>query len=172
MAAAEYHTIDLDRLALSPGQGKRLELEVGVAALEFGGFDYAVDEGPLAARLEVSRNAAGYAMRLRFEASLTGPCVRCLGDGRVAVAVDSREVDQALADDEELRSPYVSDGVLALADWAHDALALALPQKLLCRPDCAGLCPVCGVSLNDTDAAAHDHGEQLDPRWWKLRELQ
>ncbi len=172
MAAAEYHTIDLDRLALSPGQGKRLELEVDVAALEFGGYDYAVDEGPLAARLEISRNAAGYAMRINFEASITGPCVRCLGDARVAVAVDTREVDQALADDEELRSPYVSEGLLALADWAHDALALALPLKLLCRPDCTGLCTVCGISLNDADPAAHDHGQQLDPRWAKLRELQ
>ena len=111
-------------------------------------------------------------MRIRFEAAIAGPCVRCLGDARVAVAVDAREVDQALADDEELRSPYVSDGVLALADWAHDALALALPLKLLCRADCAGLCPVCGISLNDADPGQHDHGEQLDPRWAKLRELQ
>jgi hypothetical protein len=43
------------------------------------------------------------------------------------------------------------DDELDLARWAHDALALALPIQLLCRPDCKGLCPVCGASLNDAD---------------------
>ena len=34
--------------------------------------------------------------------------------------------------------------VLDLGAWARDALALALPDQVLCRPDCAGLCAVCG----------------------------
>ena len=97
--------------------------------------------------------------------------MRCLDDARVEVAVDAREVDQPSSDDEELTSPYVDDGILDLAAWAHDALALALPQQLLCRPDCAGLCPVCGESLNDADPAAHEHPREPDPRWAKLREL-
>ena len=50
-------------------------------------------------------------------------------------------------------------------------LRLALPFQLLCRPDCKGLCPVCGVSLNDADPAEHEHGAEPDPRWAKLREL-
>ena len=90
----------------------------------------------------------------------------------VAVEVDAREVDQPGTDDEELRSPYVTEGELDLAAWAHDALALALPQQLLCRPDAPGLCPVCGESLNDADPGAHDHPREPDPRWAKLRELQ
>ena len=79
--------------------------------------------------------------------------MRCLADAAVAVEVEAREVDQPVTDDEELRSPYVHEGVLDLIGaWAHDALALAVPQQLLCRPDCAGLCPVCGESLNDAAA--------------------
>ena len=97
--------------------------------------------------------------------------MRCLGDARAAVAVDAREVDQPGTDDEELRSPYVTEGELDLAAWAHDALLLALPQQLLCRPECAGLCPVCGESLNDAAPGAHDHPREPDPRWAKLREL-
>ena len=54
---------------------------------------------------------------------------------------------------------------------AHDALALALPQQLLCRADCAGLCPVCGESLNDVEPGSHDHPKEPDPRFAKLREL-
>ena len=123
------------------------------------------------ARLEVSRSAAGYAFRLRFEANLAGPCMRCLADSTIAVPVDAREVDQPSSDDEELTSPYVDDQVLDLGAWAHDALVLALPVRVLCRPDCAGLCPVCGGSLNDAAPGEHDHPREPDPRWAKLGEL-
>ena len=47
-----------------------------------------------------------------------------------------------------------------------------MPDKFLCRDDCAGLCGVCGESLNDADPGAHEHEKALDPRWDKLRELQ
>jgi uncharacterized protein len=97
--------------------------------------------------------------------------VRCLEAAAVEVEVEAREVSQAAAGDEELESPYVADEQLALAEWSHDALALALPAKLLCRDDCAGLCPVCGASLNHADPAEHRHESGGDPRWSKLREL-
>ena len=168
--AANYHTIDLDRLSLSPGQGTRLDVQIDPGELELGGTGYAVARGEVPARVEISRPASGYAMRLRFTGELTGPCVRCLEEARLEIEVDSREVDQPAAEDEELRSPYVSEGVLDLTTWAHDALALAVPQQIVCRPDCAGLCPVCGESLNDA-GGEHDHPAEPDPRLAKLREL-
>ena len=173
--AANHHTrnqIDLGRLALSPGEGATLELDVDTGGLELGGNDYAFGDGRARTRIDVSRTASGYAMRMRFGGELSGPCMRCLDAARVAIEVDAREVDQPSSRDEELLSPYVSEGVLDVTAWARDALALALPQQLLCRPDCAGLCPVCGESLNDADPAAHDHPKEPDPRWAKLRELQ
>ena len=97
--------------------------------------------------------------------------MRCLADADVALEVDAREVDQPESDDEELQSPYIDGDELDLAGWAHDALTLALPLQLLCRPDCKGLCPVCGASLNDVDPAEHRHEPEPDPRWAKLREL-
>jgi uncharacterized protein len=173
--AANHHTrneVDLSRLGLSPGQGTRLELEVDPGSLELGGNDYSFGSRPVPTRLDVSRTAAGYALRLRFDGQLEGPCVRCLDAARIAVEVDAREVDQPASRDEELLSPYVTEGILDVSGWARDALALALPQQLLCRPDCAGLCAVCGESLNDAEAGAHDHPSEPDPRWAKLRELQ
>jgi uncharacterized protein len=169
--AAQYHTIDLDRLALSAGEGRRLDVEVDPGELELGGNAYAFAAGPVEGRVDISRTAAGHALRLRFGGELGGPCMRCLDAASVEVAVDVREVDQPASRDEELTSPYVDEGVLDVAAWARDALTLALPQQLLCRPDCAGLCPVCGESLNTTDPAAHEHPRDPDPRWAKLREL-
>jgi uncharacterized protein len=119
----------------------------------------------------VSRTSTGYALRLRFSSQLTGPCVRCLEDAATDLEVDAREVDQPSAGDEELRSPYVSDGNLDVDRWASDALVLALPSQPLCSPDCAGLCSVCGESLNDADPEAHRHSQGGDPRMAKLRDL-
>jgi uncharacterized protein len=59
--------------------------------------------------------------------------------------------------------------VLDLAAWARDAYALALPAQVVCREDCAGLCPKCGVNLNEDPGHAHE--AEPDPRWAKLREL-
>jgi uncharacterized protein len=108
---------------------------------------------------------------MRFHAHVDGRCMRCLEDAEVPVEVDAREVDQRGTADEELTSPYITDAELDLARWAHDALALAMPFQLLCRPDCKGLCAVCGESLNDADPARHEHVSEPDPRWAKLREL-
>jgi DUF177 domain-containing protein len=168
---AEGGKVDLERLALSSGQARSLDLEVGLDPIELGGQTYAPAGGGSEARLDVSRTSTGYALRLRFSSQLTGPCVRCLEDAATDLEVDAREVDQPSAGDEELRSPYVSDGNLDVDRWASDALVLALPSQPLCRPDCAGLCSVCGESLNDADPEAHRHSQGGDPRMAKLRDL-
>lgn len=115
---------------------------------------------------------SGYALRLLFQATLEGSCMRCLKRASPKVEVEAREVDRP-GGGEELQSPYVNGEKLDLAAWAHDAFALAAPVKVLCREDCAGLCPVCAADLNDLDPARpeHHHEPALDPRWAKLREL-
>ncbi len=168
---AAYHSVDLSRFALRAGEGRRLDLEVDPGQLRLGGESYEVAGDSVAARLDISRTAAAYAVRMRFTAQVSGPCMRCLEAADVGVEVDAREVDQPGTEDEELRSPYIQDDELELGAWAHDALALALPLQLLCRLDCRGLCPVCGVSLNEIDPADHRHESEPDPRWAKLREL-
>ena len=141
--------------------------------LSYGGQEYEVEGGTTAARVDVSRTMNGYALRMRFAADVTGPCVRCLEPAAARIEVDAREVEQPDAGEAEddLRSPYVVDDELDVAAWAHDALALAMPGKFLCRADCAGLCAVCGKPLNDADPAEHRHESAPDPRWDKLREL-
>jgi uncharacterized protein len=162
--------IDLARLSLSHGEGRRLEVPVALEPLELAGQAY-VSPDSVPVRLDVSRPSSGYAFRLRFPVLIEGPCMRCLGDAVLEAEVDSREVAQENTDDEELLSPYVVDDELDLGRWAHDAAVLAIPTQFFCRPDCAGLCPVCGESLNDADPADHQHETEPDPRWAKLKEL-
>jgi uncharacterized protein len=168
--AAGSQPIDLAALSLSPGQAQSLDLELGIEPVSLGGQQYE-PPGDAAARLDVSRTSSGYALRLRYETRLSGPCMRCLEPAGLDSAIDAREVDQPGSGDEELRSPYVDDGRLDAERWANDALVLSLPSQLLCRPDCAGLCPVCGEPLNDADPEAHRHETGGDPRMAKLKDL-
>lgn len=167
--AARTDSLDLATLGLASGEGRRLTLGVAPGSFDFGGTNYDVEPAQVDATLDVSRMThGGYALRLRFAAGLTGPCMRCLEPAEPKVAVDAREVDQP-GGGEELRSPYVEGEVLDLAAWARDAYALALPAQVVCREHCAGLCPKCGVNLNEDPGHAHE--AEPDPRWAKLREL-
>jgi len=118
----------------------------------------------------LSRASTGTVFRLRFVARLYGPCYRCLADAVVELAIDAREYQATNPEDsDELRTPYLSEDTLELDAWARDAIALALPEQILCRADCKGLCPMCGKDLN---VEPHEHEEErADPRWAVLAEL-
>lgn len=168
MALEPTTTIDLARLSLAPGEGKRLDSPVRLEPLELGGQEYQPRPEAPTVRLDISRPSSGYAFRIRFPIHIEGPCMRCLEPASLDLDVESREVDSPLTDDEELRSPYVVDEELDIGRWAHDATILALPTRIICRPGCAGLCPICGESLNENP---HQHEEVTDPRWSALKDL-
>ena len=167
--AQRTDVFDLDRLALRSGEGRKLELSVRLDDVRFGNDRYTVEPRDVPVRLDVSRTTHnGWALRLRFSAALAGPCMRCLEPASPEFTIDAREVDQPGGGD-ELSSPYVADGELDLQSWARDALVLALPAQITCRPECAGLCPQCGENLNAHPDHAHERAP--DPRWAKLSEL-
>ena len=160
----------LGRLGLTSGEGRRLDLHVTLDPLELGGARYAATPAAVPVRLDVSRTTgSGFALRLRYAASLEGPCMRCLGPAAPRFEVDAREVNQPGGGD-ELRSPYVDgEDDLDLRAWARDAFALAVPAQIACMPECRGLCPRCGADLNEDHEHAHE--AEPDPRWSKLSEI-
>jgi uncharacterized protein len=163
-------SFDLGGLRLRAGEGRRLELEVALDPLDLGGQRYTPTSSLVPVELDVSRTGGGgYALRLRFAASIAGPCMRCLAEASPELSVDAREVDLPGGGD-ELDSPYLDGDLLDLRGWAHDAVALALPDQIVCEPDCPGLCPVCAVALRDA-GPEHHHESAPDPRWAKLAEL-
>jgi len=163
-------SFDLATLRLSSGEAASVDLTVPVEPLELAGQRYAAAGGGAELRLDVSRTTgAGYALRLRYGVALEGPCMRCLERACTELEIDAREVDQPDDEADELRSPYLHDDELDLRAWTRDALALALPTQIVCRDDCRGLCPVCGVGLNADPG--HGHQPEPDPRWAKLSEL-
>ena len=131
-------TWDLGRLKLSSGEGSSAEFTVAVDPLTFGGQTYTAGDGEVEARLDVSRTTgAGYALRLRFDLRLSGPCMRCLEDAGAPVEIDAREVHQpAAGDDEDLISEYLEEEEVDLRSWARDAIVLALPVQIVCDEAC------------------------------------
>ena len=163
-------TFSLRTLRLRPGEEYRDEIELELEPFELGGQRYVPVPERVPAELRISRASTGTVFELRFRVRLHGPCYRCLEDAVLELPIAAREYQATSPGDaEELTTQYVVDDWLDLAAWARDATALALPDKILCRPDCAGLCSVCGRNLNDEP---HTHGEEpADPRWGGLAEL-
>jgi len=163
-------TLDLRTLKVRSGEQWRDERQIELEPFELGGQRYVAVPQVVPAEVTVTRASTGTVFELRFDARLHGPCFRCLDDAVLDVPVEAREYQAANpAGGEELQSQYLADDKLDLSAWARDTIALELPDKILCRPDCAGLCPVCGRDLN---ADPHEHDdEQPDSRWAALAEL-
>jgi DUF177 domain-containing protein len=162
-------TFNLRSVKLRSGEEYRDEIELELSAFEYGGQRYLPVPGTVPAELVITRASTGTVFGLAFTARIHGPCYRCLADAVVELPVSAREYQATNPDSDELRTPYLVDDSLDLGAWAHDAVALGLPDQILCRADCAGLCPVCGKDLN---VEPHTHEEeQRDPRWAALEAL-
>ena len=162
-------TFNLRTLKLRSGEQFRDAKEIRLEPLELGGERYQPVPETVPAELTITRASTGTVFELGFHVRLHGPCFRCLDDAELPLSLRLREYEAAKPESDEEQTEYLEDDRLDLSAWAHDAIALALPDQILCRPDCAGLCPVCGKDLN---AEPHEHiEERVDPRWAKLSEL-
>lgn len=163
-------TFPLRRLRLRPGEDHQDAVAIALEPFDLGGQRYLPVPAEVTADLLAQRATSGHVFRIRFAARLHGPCMRCLGDAVLELSVDATEYQASdESAPEELRSEYVVEDQLRLSQWARDAIALALPDRILCRDDCAGLCPACGANLNDEP---HVHEEAVaDPRWAALEAL-
>ena len=163
-------TIDLRRVHIRPGEVRDERLDVELEPFVLGGQRYEFSPGLLPVDLRITQASGAAVFDMQVEVRLTGPCMRCLGFAKVERRASAREFhdpDAPRAD--ELRSDYVTDDHLDVGAWVRDAIALELPEQILCRPDCAGLCPVCGKDLN---VEPHEHTDrEPDPRWAALAQL-
>ncbi|MBT2364618.1 DUF177 domain-containing protein [Streptomyces sp. ISL-10] len=113
-------------------------------------------------------------------ASAEGECVRCLEPLRQQVAADFQEMftypdtddrgrhAEPVDDAEDEDTLFLEDGLFDLEPVLRDAVVLALPMQPVCREDCAGLCPDCGIRLDDDPGHHHD---AVDIRWAALQGL-
>jgi uncharacterized protein len=163
-------TVDLRTLRLRPGEVRTETFDVELEPFVLGGQRYEAVPATVPVELQLSQASGATVFELRLDVHLSGACMRCLGFAQIERQIRAREfhdLDALPAD--ELHSDYVVNDHLQLGAWVRDTVALELPEQILCREDCAGLCPVCGKDLNEEP---HEHAErELDPRWAALAEL-
>ena len=100
------------------------------------------------------------------------PCDRCLREVRVPFAVDfHKEIDCKHLDteDDSDDTQYVVDGSLDMEKMLRDEMLVMWPAKILCKPDCKGICAVCGHDLNAGDCGCDR--EVLDPRMAAIQDI-
>lgn len=81
----------------------------------------------------------------------------------------TRESDAAGLNGDEIEVMSPDMNIIDLSNDVRDAILLAIPLKLLCREDCAGLCSRCGKNLNTGHCNCAP--APLDPRWEALARL-
>lgn len=163
--------LDVRQLSLRSGERVERRVQVQIDPITFGGLPYdTLVEGD-AATVSVARMTGGFLITVEMAAQVYGPCSRCLREVVLAVKAEQEEFvpqDPSNWEAEDL-SPFIEDLVVDVSGIGREALVLALPLKVLCKDECSGLCPACGLDLNEGRCDCET--ESLDPRWEKLRGL-
>ena len=102
--------------------------------LERGDFEF---EAPVSIRVDVDRNPTSVHIRMEITSGMSFQCGRCLK--RIAQPIE-RKIDFIKSADEEK--------IIDLTQIAREEIILDYPVKLICSPDCKGICPECGMELN------------------------
>ena len=169
-----YNVVDLLRSA----PGTTLRIPISVEAMPIA--DDLELAAPVAGEVRLSRTSRSILVRGHVDTALAEPCSRCL---RPAVAQVSVDIDEEVLPSIDLDSGLPVDVAsepdalrlddhheLDLGPAIRDAISLAEPIAPLCRPDCPGLCEICGADLTDDPGHAHPDAD-IDPRLAPLAEL-
>ena len=120
--------------------------------------------------VRATRTPQGILLQGEFRNQIELECVRCLTDFQQTLKVEFTELyafSQRYVTDSGLIMP--ESGIIDLEPVLREYILLEIPISPLCRPDCKGLCPVCGNNLNET--ICHHEEETGDPRLASLKSL-
>lgn len=167
--------LELDKLAEESGKFARvyetneLPLDSEVRLVE-----------PAEVRGRIRRDGKEVELRGKLDTKLEVMCGRCLQPVQLPIATEFKErfvraVSWAAEEQHELQAEDLNVAVfdgegIELDDLVREELLLALPANVLCREDCRGLCPTCGIDRNLSDCQCES--EEGDSRWQALKELQ
>lgn len=168
--------LDTHELGRRPGTMRRVQFTVPAPAdLGLGGVVGVPAGADLELDLRLESVMEGVLVSGTARATLAGECARCLDPVAGEIDVDVQELyaypgraGENGADSDAGEVEMVEDDLVDLEPTIRDAVVLALPQAPLCRDDCPGLCPQCGVRLADDPGHSH---ETTDPRWAALTGL-
>jgi uncharacterized protein len=162
IVASRPFVIPVSGLRRTLGSRRHVTCEGPVPDLACSG-SWVPDDTEPRADVTIESVAGGVAVAGTITVVWTGPCRRCL---EPATGTEQLRVRELYLEDGDGEETYrLVDDRVDLEPLVRDAVLLELPQAPLCRPECLGLCPVCGVNRNLERCACRP---PADPRWVAL----
>lgn len=170
--------LELDIGRIRSVKGRRERYHLTAAAFDFMSTDWKL-AAPLTVEAELFHQGQFLELTCQVRTTVEGRCSRCLEPVRVSVddsftelLLYARDVPQfshlAVGEVEEKYVIY-EDDILDITDLVREHILDVLPQKILCKEDCKGLCPKCGSNLNQGQCDCDLH--EIDPRLAILAKL-
>ena len=171
--------VDLERV---PPEGQDIDRAVDPSALPIESREFRITKAVNVTGRLVRADRDAYRLSGRLVSEVEFSCVRCLESftARLREELDLLYLPQSdnvaaegedahgLGDD-DLAVSFYRDDEIDLAHMIWEQIVLALPMKPICKPDCQGLCPVCGVNRNiESCSCVRD---TVDPRWQPLKSV-
>ncbi|MFP4149651.1 MAG: YceD family protein [Nitriliruptoraceae bacterium] len=161
-----------------PGQTRAIRRAVPASAFGTAPWGPTIERvhDPVELDLHLDAVVEGILVRGSLEVLVEVACGRCLAPVQLplTLAVTELYTDPARREEDEEDDPgyeLLDDRTaIDLSTLARDAVLIDLPVQVRCRPDCRGLCPVCGVDRN-VEECGHTDRPAPDPRWAALTHL-
>jgi uncharacterized protein len=165
---------------------ERLDQEGGKFARTYEAGELSLDDDEV--ELVAPADVSGRVRRDGREVELTGQlraevvtgCNRCLQPVNLPIgaefkerfvpAVSWRDEPQHKLQEEDLNLAVFDGEGIELDDLVREEILLAMPAHVLCRDDCQGLCPVCGIDRNRVSCQCET--TETDSRWQGLKALE
>ena len=162
-------------------------MKINISNLSDGVHEYQFDELPFSIKLDERFSETVYVRveleKRRRQLFLTGhvktagsfPCDRCLDSFSKEIEFDYRmayvynENDAGEVDRGEITVIQTSTNEIEIDEDVRQYLLLAIPLKLLCKDDCAGLCATCGKNMNRETCNCEK--DEIDPRWATFKKI-
>ena len=151
---------------LNEGAGQSRDFEFNVPMALRVSEDLMLDY--LFGSLHLSRSSRGILVQGTLDTQVSGQCARCLDAVPIELEVPIEELF-VYPPEPGVESTVAEDGILDIAPLLREEIILDTPIGVLCKPDCAGICPTCGQNLNDGPCACER--EDIDPRFAALKNL-
>jgi uncharacterized protein len=164
MSANQLH-VNASELLREPGLRRHVEVTAPPASID---AEHPAIDGDVSADLELVSTLDDIALSGTVRVPWRGSCRRCLRPlaELIVVGVDERYAARPAEDDEAFP---VEHGQIDLTPALREHVLLAVDDARLCRPDCPGLCPVCGADL--AGGPCQCDTAVADDRWSALDQL-
>ena len=160
--------IDLKKYFLSESFSDTIEYELDLSSVEINGVKpFSV---PVNAKAALRGFAGSVALKAEVLYTMVAPCDRCCEETTFKRAVTfSHVLVRELGEEDSDEYLLVPEARLDLDELLTEDILLDMPGKFLCKEDCKGLCPHCGVNRNREECSCER--EETDPRLEALKAL-